>query len=163
MKPVVVCITLLTLFGSSQAQYQKMVRANSLRVAASDVYATVGWSRQLDVRTDFALRGIYFRDDTERFSIDNFGAGLDVSRWLFRFNDVFISGGAGVFIVHTEGESAAATKADDFSGGASFNAELEYYPTWWLVLSVEVRQLVFLGSDFFNSRILPGAGLKLVF
>ena len=163
MKQVVICVIALAFYGDLSAQYQKIVRSNTAKFAASESYATLGWSRQLDVRNSLTVRGLYFKDDTQRFSIDNFGVGLDFSRWLLRVGDAFVSGGTGVFILHTEGESAAATKADDFSGGASFNAEIEYYPTWWFVLFGEVRQMIFLGSDFFNSQVVAGGGLKFVF
>lgn len=111
----------------------------------------------------FTISGLYFRDETRVIKTDNFGADLGLSRWLLRFSDVYVGAGLGGYMLHTNAESAAGSEADDLSFGLDLRGEVEFYPLWWLVMFGEVKQLVFVGSDFFNRKFILGGGIKFVF
>ena len=65
--------------------------------------------------------------------------------------------------MYTTSQTIAKTTIDDISGGFDLKAEVEYLPLWWLAVTGEVRQLIFIASDFYNTRVLYGLGLRVYF
>lgn len=157
------CLLAFVLSSHVYAQYQKMARASSINLSAAASYANLGWSKQLSNKTNLAISGSYFQDEANSITSDNFSANLGLSRWLFRIGDAYISGGVGGFVAHTHAESAADTEDNDVSFGIDLRGELEFYPTWWLVLFGEVKQMEFFTSDFLNRKFIVGGGVKIVF
>lgn len=163
MRLFLTCWLALLLTSQVHAQYQKMVKANTLNFSGSPSYGEIGWSKQLTGRTSFVASGIYFRDETTIINSDNFTGNLAFTRWLIRISDFYVSAGFGGFLAHTRAKSAANTEDSDVSFGIQGFAELEFYPTWWLVLYGQVRQMEFFSSDYFDRKFIPGGGIKLVF
>ncbi len=157
------CLFAALMVGNLQGQYQKMSNSSSLDLSGFESYLSAGWSKQISHKYTFTLNGFYFQDEDDLFTTDNFGGNLGFSRWLLRFGNAYVSGGGGGFLAHTNAESAAGTEADDLTFGLDLRAEVEYYVAWWFVVYGEVKQYVFFGSDFFNSKVVGGGGVKFVF
>lgn len=163
MRSLLTCLIALAVSSHAQGQYQKMSRASSINLSGSNSYFNLGWGKQLSSKYSLTLSGFYFRDEADSFSSDNFGANLGFDRWLLRIGDAYISGGTGIFLAHTDAESALGTGDGDVSFGFNLRGELEFYPTWWFIIFGEVKQFVFFGSDFFNSKFIGAGGIKFVF
>ncbi len=158
-------LTLLCCFlvnTTAHAQYQKMVKSNSLFVAGAKSHIQATWGKQMTNRSSLTFGGLYFRDEEKVVSTDNFGANLGFNRWLVRVKDGYLSAGAGGFIMQTNAESVAANEADDTSFGIDFRTEVEYYLSWRFSVFGEAKQFFFFGSEFFDNQFLVSGGLRVV-
>lgn len=171
MEKVTLALTfglLLGTFTAASAQYQKMDNSQFLSAAGAPNYLALSWSRMLTNKTYFSISETYFTTDysvnnEQLFSTDNFLTELALVRSWFRFTDVYLNGGLGGFLLYTTSKTIQDTKINDFSGGFDFRGELEYLPLWWLGITGEARQLVFIGSDFYDTRFFFGFGIRIYF
>lgn len=160
------CLILLSafvLFGDAGAQYQKMARSNSANLSGFGSHLNASWTKHLTVRNSVTLGGFYFSDNSKSIETDNLGADISFDRWLWRLGSFYVNSGSGVFLNHTNAQSPAGGHANDISFGLDLRGELEFYPVWWLIFSVQANQMIFFGSEFFNSKFILGWGAKVVF
>lgn len=164
LKSIIILLVLLPGLGpEAYAQYQKMSKASSVNLSGFSSHINIGWTRQLDNRNNLTLSGFYFTDDSEAIATDNFGVDASMSRWFWRLGNAYVSGGSGLFLNHTNASSPAGGQAGDLSMGISIRAELEYYTSWWLIFFGRANQMLFLSSDFFNTKFILSWGAKVVF
>ena len=157
-------VIVLASFSPASAQYQKMDNSQFLSVTAGGPrYITGSWSKMLTNKTYLSLSETYFTTDERLFSTDNFLTEMAFVRSWVRIGDVYINGGLGGFFLYTTSETIAETTVDDFAGGLDLRAEIEYLPLWWLGLTGELRQLIIIASDFYDSQPLYGLGVRFYF
>jgi hypothetical protein len=154
---------LLASFSSANAQYHKMDNSQFLSVSAWPDYVTASWSRMLTNRTYISLSETYFKTSESQFSTDNFLTELAFMRSWVRLGNLYLNGGGGGFLLYTTSETIQNRNINDFSFGFDLKGEIEYLPLWWLGLTGEVRQLFIIESDFFNTKVVYGFGLRFYF
>lgn len=154
---------LLTAFTSAGAQYQKMDNSQFLSASGAPHYVAASWSKMLTNKTYLSISQTYFTTSARQFSTDNLLTELAFGRAWLRLSDVYLNGGFGGFLMYTTSKTIASTTIDDISGGFDLKAEIEYLPLWWLAAVGEVRQLIFIASDFYNTRFLYGVGVRVYF
>ena len=154
---------LLAAFTTADAQYQKMDNSQFLSAAGGPRYIAASWSKMLSNKSYLSLSQSYFTTSTRLFSTDNLLTELAFGRSWIRVGDVYLNAGLGGFLMYTTSQTIAKTTIDDISGGFDLRAEVEYLPLWWLAAIGEVRQLIFIASDFYNTRVLYGLGVRVYF
>ncbi len=163
MKKIILVLFVSLFAVNAQAQYQKMSKANTINLSAFDSFYHVGWGKQLSNKTSFSISAFYFDDDSRALSIDNYSGSIGLSHWVMKVDNFYLSLGGGLFFTQTHAESVAKTDDNDLSGGFEIKVEGEYYLTWWAMLFGELKQFKYFDSDYYNSKFIPGIGLKVVF
>jgi len=156
-------VVALILFGDANAQYQKMAKSNSVNVSGFGSHLNLSWTKQMTNRNSLTLGGFYFSDNSKAIDTDNLGVDVNFDRWVWRLGSFYISSGSGIFLNHTNAQSAAGGHANDINYGFNLRGEVEFYPVWWFVFAAQANQMIFLGSEFFNSKFVLGLGVKVVF
>lgn len=144
--------------------YGRIINKSSFKASFWRNHAGFDYGKQLSMSNAVHV-GLSYLYDTERdvFFYKNFLVDVGLAATMLRQGrKLYLDGSFALFYVRTEASSDLVAGFGENGGGLAFGARLAYYLSDRLVPSVEVRQLLFLRSSFFQSKVLFGAGIGIV-
>ncbi len=163
MRRLILGVLLLSVCQNLFGQYQKTINTNNLSLSGFDKYYALAFSRQTSKNNNLAFSAFYYKDEGDTFSLEHYLGNAFYSHTFLRISDLYFNGGGGLFFAHTKAEDLIGNTVSENSTGITINAELEYYLSHWLIAFSDVKQMVFLNSDFVNNQFVYGFGIKIVF